>query len=226
MVEVGHGSQFFFNMEKIAFIIDGGYFTKKYKANHKKSPTADDVEKYILKVFEYLKDNLHYPIEIYRIFYYDCPPFHSLASKNKPPLMEDDDFKKICETSKRKSEKIKKFHDKMKRKDFFALRMGQLQFVDWTQSLETKYWHPKFKQKGVDMRIGLDIASITAKKLCSKIVLLSGDTDIVPAMKIARKEGVHVYWYSMDDGRAGSNINLAMHSDVVITNKQLKTFNK
>ena len=76
------------------------------------------------------------------------------------------------------------------------------------------------------MRIGLDIASITAKKLCSKIVLISGDTDIVPAMKIARKEGVHVYWYSMDDGRSGSNINLAMHSDVVITNKLLKIFKK
>ncbi len=124
--------------------------------------------------------------------------------------MEDDDYKKICETSKRKSAKFKKFHDKMKRKDFFALRMGQLQFVDWMQSPKTNYWHPKFKQKGVDMRIGLDIASITAKKLCSKIVLISGDTDIVPAMKIARKAGVHVYWYSMDDGRAGSNINLAM----------------
>ena len=107
-------------MKKIAFIIDGGYFTKKYeKANHKKFPTADDVEKYILKVFEYLKNKLNYPIEIYRIFYYDCPPFHSLESKNKPSSMKGDDFKKICETSKRKSEKLKKFHDKMKRKGFF-----------------------------------------------------------------------------------------------------------
>ncbi len=73
------------------------------------------------------------------------------------------------------------------------------------------------------MRIGLDIASITGKKLCSKIVLISGDTDMIPAMKIARKEGVHIYWHSMDDSRYGSNLDLATHADVVITNKLLKS---
>ena len=59
----------------------------------------------------------------------------------------------------------------MKRKNFFALRMGQLQFVDWIELSGKNYWRPKLKQKGVDMRIGLDIASITEKncvqKLCS-----------------------------------------------------------
>ena len=120
-------------MEKVVFIIDGGYFIKKYQANYNKNPTADDVENNILKVFEYLQNQLNYPIEIYRIFYYDCPPFNSLAKKNKPSTMKEDDFKKICESSERKTERIKKFHDKMKRKDFFALRMGQLQFVDWIQ---------------------------------------------------------------------------------------------
>lgn len=46
------------------------------------------------------------------------------------------------------------------------------------------------KQKGVDMRIGLDIASLSYKRLVSQIVLLSGDSDFVPAAKLARREGI------------------------------------
>ena len=48
------------------------------------------------------------------------------------------------------------------------------------------------RQKGVDMRIGLDIASLTLKKLVSIIVLVSGDSDFVPAARLARREGVTV----------------------------------
>ena len=209
-------------MEKVAFIIDGGFFIKRYKENHKKFPEAEDVEEYILSIFEYLKTHIHHSIEIYRIFYYDCPPLENLDSNKKPPLMRTEDFKKIREIFRKNHKKITKFHDGMKRKNFFALRMGQLQFGGWEKMPKKNYWRPKLKQKGVDMRIGLDIASITAKKLCSKIVLISGDTDMIPAMKTARKEGVHVYWHSMDDGQYGSNLNLATHSDVIITNKLLK----
>lgn len=40
------------------------------------------------------------------------------------------------------------------------------------------------------MRIGLDIASITFKKQAERIVLVSGDSDFVPAAKLARREGL------------------------------------
>lgn len=46
------------------------------------------------------------------------------------------------------------------------------------------------RQKGVDMRIGLDIASLTLKKLAKTIVLVAGDSDFVPAAKLARREGL------------------------------------
>ena len=45
-------------------------------------------------------------------------------------------------------------------------------------------------QKGVDMRIGLDIASIAQKKLATQIVLIAGDSDFAPAAKYARREGI------------------------------------
>ena len=46
------------------------------------------------------------------------------------------------------------------------------------------------RQKGVDMRIGLDIASMALKGQVDTIVLVTGDSDFVPAAKLARREGV------------------------------------
>lgn len=46
------------------------------------------------------------------------------------------------------------------------------------------------RQKGVDMRIGLDIASIALKKQADTVVLIAGDSDFVPAAKLARREGM------------------------------------
>ncbi len=45
-------------------------------------------------------------------------------------------------------------------------------------------------QKGTDMRVGLDIASVSYKRQADQIVLVAGDSDFVPAAKLARREGV------------------------------------
>jgi len=52
-------------------------------------------------------------------------------------------------------------------------------------------------QKGVDMKIGLDIASLAFKRQVRRIVLISGDSDFVPAAKLARREGVDFVLDSM-----------------------------
>ena len=46
------------------------------------------------------------------------------------------------------------------------------------------------QQKGVDMRVGVDIASLAYKKQVDQIILIAGDSDFVPAAKLARREGV------------------------------------
>lgn len=46
------------------------------------------------------------------------------------------------------------------------------------------------RQKGVDMKIGVDIASLALKNFVNQIVLFSGDSDFVPAAKLARREGI------------------------------------
>jgi len=42
----------------------------------------------------------------------------------------------------------------------------------------------------VDMRIGLDIAAMAFKKQVDQIILVAGDSDFVPAAKLARREGI------------------------------------
>lgn len=59
------------------------------------------------------------------------------------------------------------------------------------------------RQKGVDMRIGLDIAALTLKRFVSTIILVSGDSDFVPAAKLARREGLQFIldplWHDIKD---------------------------
>lgn len=60
-------------------------------------------------------------------------------------------------------------------------------FIVGVPDLELFLWGAK---KRVDMKIGLNIASITLKKQVDQIILISGDSDFVPAAKLARREGM------------------------------------
>jgi len=42
----------------------------------------------------------------------------------------------------------------------------------------------------VDIRIGLDITTLTLKQQVDTIILVSGDSDFVPAAKLVRREGI------------------------------------
>ena len=59
------------------------------------------------------------------------------------------------------------------------------------------------RQKGVDMRIAIDIASLALKKQVRTIVLVAGDSDFVPATKLARREGIEFIldplWQSVNE---------------------------
>lgn len=70
------------------------------------------------------------------------------------------------------------------------------------------------RQKGVDMRIGLDIASITLKKQADTIILVTGDSDFVPAAKLARREGVE---FILDPMWQNVNDDLLEHIDGLIS---------
>lgn len=67
-----------------------------------------------------------------------------------------------------------------------ALLKGEIQMSDITPDDVTL----AFQQKGVDMRIGVDVSSLAFKQQVDQIVLVAGDADFVPAAKQARREGI------------------------------------
>lgn len=85
-------------------------------------------------------------------------------------------------------------------KDRFAVRRGVLKFRGYKPKkipianapLTDADFKPDFEQKGVDMRIGLDMANFSAMRSVDRLILVSGDTDCLPAMKHARINGLQV----------------------------------
>ncbi|MFQ6793863.1 MAG: NYN domain-containing protein [Thomasclavelia sp.] len=69
---------------------------------------------------------------------------------------------------------------------FKKLCNGKLKFEDITE----KDCVLNIDQKGVDMKIGLDIASLSYRHQVNQIILISGDSDFVSAAKLARREGI------------------------------------
>ena len=55
----------------------------------------------------------------------------------------------------------------------------------------------EIRQKGIDMKIGVDIASLALKRLVDTIILIAGDADFVPAAKLARREGIDFILHPM-----------------------------
>lgn len=72
-------------------------------------------------------------------------------------------------------------------------------------------FEPVFEQKGVDMRMGLDIALYSGLRTVDRIALITQDTDCVPAMKLARKSGLQVVLIALPNSTLASE--LVEHSD-------------
>ena len=82
-----------------------------------------------------------------------------------------------------------------------------------TNALTDADFKPLFEQKGVDMRIGLDIANDAQNKSVSRILLLTNDTDCVPALKLARISGLQTVLICLPGHKP--HRELAAHADYV-----------
>lgn len=187
-----------------AILIDGAFFLKRFPRiyAHCDHTNPQVVATTMHKMACYhLNDRRGAQIhDLYRIFFYDCSPVIKRA--HYPISKRSVDFSKTPQAKFRLA-----LHAEIKKLRKVALRLGQLSdFSDWklkpeaiSELLEGKLKidqlvddHFTFdtRQKGVDMRIGLDIAAIAYKKLANPIVLVAGDADFIPAAKLARREGV------------------------------------
>lgn len=158
--------------------------------------------------------------QLYRTFFYDCTPltkrFHQPVSRRSLNLGNTSEAKLRLDV-----------HEGLNAARKVALRLGRLNesFSTWRAKPDAvKRWladptqflpiDDDFEidvvQKGVDMRLGLDVAAMAFKKQVRQIILVAADADFVPAVKLARREGIDVV---LDTMGANAAPDLVQHVD-------------
>ena len=204
---------------KIAVLIDGGFFVKRFNSLYNLDRTMTGSE-----VADHLYTMAHSHVgrqnSLYRIFYYDCLP---LGKKMHNPIS-----KRLIDYSHTDEYEFRTaLIESLKKKRKVALRIGTLKDNNWwmlyprvlkdllsgkmtLSDISDKDVYPDVKQKGIDMKIGVDIASLALKRFVDTIVLFSGDADFVPAAKLARREGID---FILDPMEANVDPQLFEHID-------------
>ena len=207
-------------MIRTAIMVDGAFYRKRayyFWGDLSPADRAHELAQYCKRHIKDEKDGA----TLYRVFYYDCPPsakkvYHPLL-KRAVDLSASDQYKWAND-----------FFTEIKHQRKFALRLGRLaeehayynlrpqitkKLINGTitvDDLTENDFIINMKQKGVDMRIGVDIASVTFKKQVDRIILISGDSDFVAAAKQARREGVD---FILDPMRSAIKDDLFEHID-------------
>ena len=177
---------------KVNVLFDGGFYSQKFYEQNKKYPTPKDVIKEVEKIMKLVREKTNGDTNdiLFRIYYYDCKPF---GDKIKDPNGEFIDYSNSNLYASKNN-----FLKKLCKEDKVALRIGELSFDGWKIDHHNhNKWRPDFKQKSVDMKVGLDMAWMGTKSIVDKIVLVAGDSDFVSPIKFVRKEGLQVYLYKM-----------------------------
>lgn len=209
-----HGALQFKAPRKVVFMIDGWFMWKRVQATKAFPYTGSEIRKYCKR---HLRDS----DSIFRLFYYDTEP---LSKKGHNPISGKPFDFKTHPVYKRQSELL----NSIRRTPNFALRLGETVWRDreWVLSydkikelinkkisvddLKEEDVKPRIEQKAVDMKIGIDIALTATKRLADVLILVAGDSDIVPALKLARREGMLV---GLDPLGAKTRAELEEHVD-------------
>lgn len=198
---------------KYTLLLDGGFITRKFSQAHGHEPAAQEIKDLgdALKRYNDPADTL------VRIYYYDSQPL--AIQVNKPVTGATLDLSKTAVYSSNRMKLAA-----LKRTDNFAVREGRLTCKGWklkqsavgkpSAELSDADFSIDIQQKGVDMKIGLDIAWISFNKIADRILVVTGDSDFIPAIKLARRNGIQVYLFTLGHGVSEE---LTEHSDRLIT---------
>lgn len=201
------------NIYRVAVLFDGAFFRKRYCIIHGAQPRSPQVMAYVtdlmarVNVITAAYDHNSQDV-LFRIFYYDCRPYGGTETQ---PGGGQIDFSQLGQFRAANA-----FQRDLKTENQVALRLGDLSFDGWKvdPANPANPPAPDFKQKGVDMKIGMDIAWMANKRTVDKIVLVAGDSDFVSPMKYARREGLLVYLDSMQ--QANIKLTLKEHADFIL----------
>jgi uncharacterized LabA/DUF88 family protein len=114
-------------------------------------------------------------VEILRTYYYNCLPY-----QRNPPTQEES----------LRFAQAQKFHTALRALPRFEVREGMLVY----RGNDDK-GRPIYVQKGIDIQFGVDLVLLSAKQQISHAALIAGDSDFIPAIGVAKNEGVLIHLY-------------------------------
>lgn len=162
---------------RVAILIDGGYLRAITRSMCPYTP--DFIEEVALRIIT--------PDEqLFRVLYYDCDPYRGEVT--------------FPVSGKKVTFDERSWLDTLAVKNFFAVRRGLVKFRGFKlknpfarrNSITEDDLSLDLQQKGVDMRLGIDIANFSISKAIDRIILVSSDIDCVPAMKYGRIAGLQI----------------------------------
>jgi uncharacterized LabA/DUF88 family protein len=198
-------------MKRTAVLLDLGFVLHKLRQRLGRMPSAQEVHDFAHRCLTPSDE------ELFRIYCYHCRPY---AETEIHPLSgEVIDFS-ATSTYKAADKLIRD----LEVTNNVAFREGELSFDGWLvkrrsaeelaetgRSIVASDFKPDIKQKNVDIKIGLDVAWLSSKRIVDRLVLVSGDSDFVPAMKFARREGVQIVLVTL--GHKLIKRDLKIHAD-------------
>ena len=199
-------------MDKMALFIDDGYLQSILKSFGKLKPDYTDEQPRwktdYSKLVELMKSKLTKgKEELLRTYYYTCKKDHYNTEEEKT--------------------KQERFFHTLNMIPQFECRLGTLK----TSCDESGI--PRYEQKQVDVQIAVDIVRLSLKQRITKAIIISGDADLIPAIKAAKEEGVVVELFYVQ-GTAGSElletvdfatmIDEAWLDQIRMTNKSVSEF--
>ena len=149
-------------MARIAIFIDGAYLGKVLQNHHGGVQVA----------YDRLSDELSSGHDLLRTYYYDSPPYQS-----NPPTADE---------SRRLSSR-QTFFSSLKKLPRFEVREGRCARL-WDRDRNS--W--KYMQKRVDVLFSVDLVRLSSKGQIQRAVLVAGDSDFLPAVTVAKDEGVQI----------------------------------
>ncbi len=205
---------------QFAILLDGGFVTKKLQEKLKQPAKADDVVALCDDIRSHAELSNY---ELLRTYFYDAPP--SQESLSFPISGET---YHLAQTERAKH--AQSLYDQLELRPGFALRMGETRLTPqgWIlkpksvqqlskepRALEDRDFRLDINQKGVDIRIGLDMARLALRDMVRAVVVVTADSDFVPAFKFVRREGVKVMLCTL--GHKGARRELKAHADFVLS---------
>ena len=113
------------------------------------------------------------PVDLLRTYYYNALPHQS-----NPPTERERKF----------FGKRRKFYDALERLSSFTVRLGVVKYRG-----RDNQGQPIYQQKQVDLLLGLDFALLSARRSITHAAVVTGDSDMVPAIEVAKREGIAVW---------------------------------